>query len=382
MKNLLSVGAALMLTTTAATAGGLDRSGQPVGALFADGRYVELSFGKVTPDVSGSFSVATPLGELTYDSGNVANDYTQLSFAYKTDINDKLSVALIFDQPFGANVDYSEGSVSPEELAATLGALDPSVAQDYPIEGSNAEFRSKGITALARYKLNDNFSVHGGLRYVTIDADATIVLPGVGTYAATYAEASDTQVLIGGAYERKDIAMRVALTYATEMEFSHETEVGGTPVGTTDYIMPASLNLDFQTGIAADTLLMASARWVEWSKTSIDSPGYPANPIVSFDDDKISYAIGIGRRINDNFSASIMVGYEAASGGTSSNLAPTDGNTSVTIGGRYTVGNGLTVSGGYRMVWLGDTETELGGQSPSFADNTASGFGLTIGYTY
>lgn len=54
MKNILTVGAALMLTTTAATAGGIDRSGQSIGAIFEDGKYVELSYGYVTPSVSGS----------------------------------------------------------------------------------------------------------------------------------------------------------------------------------------------------------------------------------------------------------------------------------------------------------------------------------------
>ena len=44
MKNLLTVGAALMLTTTAAYAGGIDRSGQSVGAIFEQGTYVELSY--------------------------------------------------------------------------------------------------------------------------------------------------------------------------------------------------------------------------------------------------------------------------------------------------------------------------------------------------
>jgi long-chain fatty acid transport protein len=45
MRNFLTVGAALMLTTTAATAGGMDRSGQSIGAIFEDGKYVELSYG-------------------------------------------------------------------------------------------------------------------------------------------------------------------------------------------------------------------------------------------------------------------------------------------------------------------------------------------------
>ena len=386
MKQTLTVGAALLATTSMAFAGGLDRSGQGVGAIFQDGNYAELSFGQVTPDVTGGFSVPTLAGEITYDSGNIGDPYTQTGVSLKYDINDQVSVALIFDQPFGANVNYSDGSATPEAVVAAVTALDPTVPDDYPIEGSNAEFRSSAITALGRYKIDDNWSVHGGLRLVTIDADAEVYFAGSPTpYIASYDAASATQVVVGGAYERSDIALRVALTYASEMEFSHETSVVGVPDGVasdTEYKLPQSVNLDFQSGIAEDTLLFGNIRWAEWSTTSINSFGYPANPLVSFENDSISYSLGVGRRINDQLSLSASIGFEAEQDGLASNLAPTDGNTSLTLGARYNVGNGMTVSGGYRMVWVGDAETELGDFNTEFADNTAQGLGITIGYTF
>ena len=45
MKKIFTIGAILLLTTTAATAGGLDRSGQGIGIIFEEGNAVELSFG-------------------------------------------------------------------------------------------------------------------------------------------------------------------------------------------------------------------------------------------------------------------------------------------------------------------------------------------------
>ena len=45
MKQALTVGAALLLTTSMAQAAGLDRSGQGIGVIFEDGNTVELSFG-------------------------------------------------------------------------------------------------------------------------------------------------------------------------------------------------------------------------------------------------------------------------------------------------------------------------------------------------
>ncbi len=78
----------------------------------------------------------------------MAASYNQFSLGVKQDINDKFSVAVIMDQPFGANVDY------------------PASAAPYPLAGSVAEVKSQAITALARYKVSDRFSVHGGLRYL------------------------------------------------------------------------------------------------------------------------------------------------------------------------------------------------------------------------
>ncbi len=100
MTRFLTTGAALLLTTSIAHAGGIDRSGQSITAIFEDGDYAEFSFGMVMPEVSGEVGL--------FDLGNIAPDYTSLGFAVKTDINDQLSLGLIIDQPYGANVEYTE----------------------------------------------------------------------------------------------------------------------------------------------------------------------------------------------------------------------------------------------------------------------------------
>ena len=92
---------ALALSSTSAMAGGLDRSGQNITSIFETGNYAELSFGYVTPDVTGNFAGL-------FESGNVGPAYSQLSFAVKTDLNPKISIGLIVDQPYGAEVNYAD----------------------------------------------------------------------------------------------------------------------------------------------------------------------------------------------------------------------------------------------------------------------------------
>ena len=79
------------------------------------------------------------------------------------------------------------------------------------------------------------------------------------------------------------------------------------------------------------------------------------------------------------FSGSISLGYEAAQGGLSTNLGPTDGYTSRQIGGQYTQGN-MKLLGGVRYVLIGDATTELVGAD--FADNSAIAVGLKVGYRF
>lgn len=81
-----------MLTTTAATAGGLDGSGQGIGIIFEEGNAVELSFGQITPSVTG---IASGLNLGGVGSGNMASPYTQVGLGFKYQVKDNLSLSLI-----------------------------------------------------------------------------------------------------------------------------------------------------------------------------------------------------------------------------------------------------------------------------------------------
>lgn len=113
INRLIGVGA-LALAPLAAQAGGIDRSGQSIGVIFEKGTYAEFSFGSVSPNVSGMQVVTFPpaLGGSTAGSksGDMTNSYLQFGAALKHDYNDKFSVALILEQPFGADVEYDTGT--------------------------------------------------------------------------------------------------------------------------------------------------------------------------------------------------------------------------------------------------------------------------------
>lgn len=335
MKHITKLAIAVSLSAGAAHAGGVDRSGQDIGFIFEKGGYAALSYGSVSPTVK---AVGNPYGD-------VANDYTSTSVAFKMDVNDKLSLGLNVDQPYGAVVTY------PFDFGAQL--------------------NTTAINALVRYKLEGGFSVHGGLSYTSsdgfFDPPSTDAPDG---YKVTINRSTDTGYILGAAWEKPEIAARVALTY-----FSGSDMVD--PLSDSSFNAPQAVNLDFQTGVAADTLVFGSVRWADWSNTVINVAG---SDIVTYDNDTFTYSLGVGRKFNDNWSGAVTLGHEAAQGGIASRLSPTDGNTSIGLGVTYTMDN-IKITGGVRYVKIGNATT-VGLPVNTWADNTATAVGVKIAYTF
>ena len=372
MKYIVTVVGALALTTTLAQAGGIDRSGSSYSALFEKGRVATIGFSTVNPSVSGVFT--HPLAG-AIPTGNMAESYTTLSFSLKGDINDKLAYAIFLNQPYGADAHYTTGIYT----------------------GLEAHWKSTQLAALLKYSFNDRMSVYGGLRLVNskanINIPAQMLAPpatpfALGAYTAK--TDSDTQVgyVVGAAYEIPDIALRVALTYESKIKHNFGTSErfanlngGATITGDTDITLPQSVALDFQTGIAKDTLLFGSVKWSEWSKWHVRPDYYNAvisDEITGFENDVITYELGIGRRINENVSVFARIGYEKADGQEASRLAPTDGMHSIGIGGSWTKDN-VKVTGGVEYVKLGDTFDASG---TKFSGNDALGVGVNVAFTF
>ncbi len=343
MKRVTTVAAALAAVASSADAGALDRSGQGISFMFETGTYAELSFGIVSPSVSNVPAVPPAA------AGDIAPSYFQVSAAYKRDLSDKLSLGVQIDQPYGAHVQYP----------ASLG-------------GGYAELTSSAINVIGRYKFEGGFSAHAGLSYVTIDG--RVFVPTSGVAAQTFSADADVAYLAGVAYERPDIALRVALTY-----FSGSDHALDSSLGTVGTINPGqAVNLDFQTGIAANTLIFGQIRWVDWTDTRVVVP--PAVPLISYVEDRVTYTLGVARKFNDSWSGAVSLGYEEDQGNVQSTLSPTDGFVSVGLAAIYTRDN-MKVTAGIRYVDLGNAVTP----SPAlgrFTDNEAVGVGVKVGWSF
>jgi len=361
MKYLVWATTALLASTAMTQAGGIERSAQSVGILFEEGTYAELGFAWSDPDVTGDWSV------LPINSGDMAPSYLVPSLSYRMDLTDQLSFAFIMGDHVGADASYPVGTT-------------------YPVAGSTAELNGMAYTALLRYEFPSMFSIYGGLRLSQIEATVALpwLLPG---YTAAADGGTELGYVVGAAYERPDIALRVALTYNSAIDHTWQSieTLGATTPGTFETTIPQSLNLEFQSGVAEDTLVFGSIRWVDWSEFDITPPVYTGvtggGSLVNYTDDRITYTLGVGRRFNENWAGALSVVHEPSVGGQSGNLGPTDGRNAVGVGLTWE-NEQFEVSGGVQYSWLGDTFTVPAAGIGNFNDNTAISAGMRIGIRF
>jgi long-chain fatty acid transport protein len=380
MKRFLLASSALAALSSAAVAGGVERSILPLGVLFEEGNYAQLSFGGARADVSGDETVG-PHPVFTLDgaeSGDMTAGFGTVGLAFKGQVTDELALALFYDQPYGADVAYPNGT-------------------NYYAEGARAKLDVDTVTAMLKYRFPTNISVYGGLRYQTMAATASLpYIQSPFDYDVEGERDGATGYIAGVAYEIPEIALRVSLTYSSEIDHKLDTtetsqliELLGIPGGTveslTDITTPQSVTLDFQTGIAADTLLFGSVRWVDWTEFEISPEFYTGSPVglgqdplVEFEDDRWTYTLGLGRSLNETWSVAGIVSYEPSTDSLAGNLGPTDGFTSLGGAVTYTRGN-VDITAGLSHIWLGDAETP---QGSDFEDNTAIAAGVQIGFSF
>jgi long-subunit fatty acid transport protein len=323
----------LALAAGPALGGGIDRSGLGLGPLFEKGNYIELGVASVTPTVR-----ATPNAY-----GDVANDYTTMSLGMKMDLNQKVSLAILVNQPYGVDINY---------IPVSLGA----------------KLDSSAVTLLGRYKFSDSLSVHGGLYSATVGGTFNPAGPGP---IVNIANTSVVGYVLGVAFEKPEIAARVALTW-----FSGTNHIDNSSRSSVN--APQNVNLDFQTGIAKDTLLFGSIRWGEWSTTKVI---VATNTVATWSGNSLDYSLGVGRKFNDNWSGALTVGYSAPSSDAFAQaLNPTNGTVSVGLGVTY-ARDSWKVSAGVQQVTLGNATTR-GLPANTWTGNTATAAGIRIGYSF
>ena len=360
----LTAAAAFTALATGASAGGLDVTGQPISFIFSPGTVAELGFGRVSPSISGNDSLIFGGGP----SGNIADAINAPYASFKHDFNDKLSFGVMFEKPFGAEVSYGFGS--------------------FAFAGTTASADTSSITALVRYKFNDRWSAHGGVRWQR--AEASFLLTGgiygpLSGYNASLKQDDGMGFVAGVAFEIPEYFIRAAVTYSSDIDHTFTTTEAVGPIILVSPVaasMPQSVNFEFTAGVAPKTFVFGGARWVEWSKLQFSPPILSAvspDPLVNFDN-TFTYSFGIGRQFNETWTGLASLIYEPSTNSLTTPLTPTDGFYGGSLGVVYS-NNGYQVQATVAATRIGNTTpfvNALGTTVSSFTSNTSVAYGVKL----
>ena len=373
---------AILLSTlplTPALAAGLDRSGQSIAAFLQPGNYAEAGISVLDPTVKGKDLIKNNVSDM-------AEDYYFPSAAIKVQATEQISLGLLYDQPFGADAMYNL-----EQSMFTNG-----------IEATKVEVETHNLSALIGYQPTENWNFYAGPVWQTVEADISLrgqayispkdptkVLSG---YDIKIHEEEAFGWLAGFAYQIPEIALKTSVTYRSEIKHkaksveTHKLMPMLNVESQLDAITPQSVNIDFQTGVAANTLAFANIRWVHWDQFAV-TPKFlnsaSGNNLIDYSDDQWSATVGVGRKFNSHWSGSASVGYDSGAGNPVTTLGPTEGYWSVGLGGQYSPAENYFIQAGVKYFWLGDATARTGTTDVGeFEDNYALGYGLKIGYRF
>ncbi|MCS3528504.1 OmpP1/FadL family transporter [Acinetobacter johnsonii] len=395
-----------LIPTTSVFAAGLDRSGQSIAAFLQPGNYFEAGISILDPEVTGKDTSGN-------QTGDMASDYYFPHAALKIQATDHFSVGLIYDQPFGADAEYSGNSTFVEN-------------RPVPFQGgTSVTVDTQNLNLLFGYQPNENWNLYAGAVYQTVDG--TVLLRGT-TYSVfngyDFRTGEDESVgwLAGVAYQIPEIALKASVTYRSEIEhkMTADENFGAAgfitgpasalnPVmtalnassGETKLTTPQSVNIDFQTGIMANTVAFANLRWVDWSNFKVQpynfaklsqvlgQSGLVANKpngfnLIDYKEDQISATVGVGRKFNERWGGNVSVGWDSGAGNPVTTLGPTEGFWSVGTGVRFSPAENYFIGAGVKYFWLGDADAVTGAHSNAgkFTNNDAIAYGLNIGYKF
>lgn len=289
-------------------AAGLERSPQQIDALFEQGTYAEVGYTHISPDITGKDASGNYISDM-------AGDFQSLNYAVKTDLNSKLRLAVIYDEPFGAKVEFDGAN---NFIATDRPAADAKTRVDV---------KSKNVTALLGYKLNENVMVYGGPALQEIEAE--VHLRGLNYalnsgYNNTFDDIAVGWVT-GISYAKPEIGLLASLTYRSEVE--HKTTIQeDVPLADLlgmDYshsnqgsiTTPESINLNLQTGLNMTTAVFAKVRYVPWSDFAYYPPILKASttaalgkglPLVDYSEDQIAVELGLGKRLSPKLAIAVF----------------------------------------------------------------------------
>ena len=390
MKNILTASILATVVSTPLFSGGWETGRLDNAFMYEEGGFGQFGVLSVNYDVGAN--IQHPLAP----KHKMAKNQSRTAFAVKMGLGD-------FDLGLTR---YHSGAIQLDGQGGNLDGCDPTtaaIALCSVVPSADVTIYSTAL--LARYSVNENISVFGGLnQFALSDSDVTTI---AGYYKVD--AKSENVTVLGAAYEIPDIALRVEAVFQEETNTSLSASsslsplLPTTPISGASYTIPETLTLNVQSGIAENTLLFGSIHQQSWDTAQIVIPenlnginpvtfaaDTPVSAVGSSFSDKTSYSIGVGRKISDKLSLSISYSQEDGGGPTTDDpFTLSDGSQGITFGARYSLNDNMTVSAGYNYTTAGDVnvvhEVAPGvpsGLTANYTDNSTSALGVRLAFNF
>ena len=388
----------LALSTTVAHAGGWETGRLDTGFLYQDGSYLEASYGSLDYSINGTTQAN--------QKHEMAKDQKRMSLSGKFEVGN-FDIGLT---SFGSGAIQMDGqaaavdtstcttalgnyTIAARAAAQAQGTATPTPTADMSVQanlmGANcsvvpsADVKLNTQALMSRYSFNDKYSVVAGVRQAKLKTSS------LNTLAATYIvdAVNKTGVVYGFAYERPDIALKLEVLRSEKITVGLTGKAAGALPLTGTLVVPEATTISFQTGIAENTLLMASAYLVNWTGSDIElnvAASASLNQKSDFSN-TTSYSLGLGRRLNEATSASLTYSWEEGTnrgGASTSPFTMSNGSQTLAAGVKHKI-ESITISGGISYTKVGDVDvTHSTGLTANYAGNTVTAVGVKFGYNF
>ena len=320
-------------------AAGIQISDQSIQSFLEPNHYVELSYAELYANVSGQLPQTKNLKQLgvqDFSTGNLVNDYHFVNVAAKLELTPKFSFGLIYDRPYGANIDYQYNPKTDSTQQI--------------LESGSIKFYSENISLILGYQPSTQWNLYAGTAYQQFGGELNVfgenysVMSG---YHAKFNKSNGQGWLAGLSYQIPEYAFKTALTYRSKIEHKSNVkedllgqDLEFVPFSKTEFDTPQSVNLDFQTGLSHQFLLYSSLRWVNWKNFAIQPTQFggvvnyfsvlypnavtPFN-LIDYRKDQWSAKLGLARSFTNQWSGTTEFLWDSGNDNPSGTLNPSNG---------------------------------------------------------
>ena len=385
MTRILTLTALCALAASPTLAGGWETGKLDTGFLYENGNYAELSYGSLNYAINATTQTNT--------SHKMAKNQTRRSLSGKFTIGN-IDVGITSFDSGAIQMDGQSAAANRGTCATAVAALAgdttqaPTVISNCSIAAS-ADVMVNTQSIVAKYNINDSFSIIGGLRKANVDSST------VQTLKTNYAldKVSKSGKVYGAVYQIPDIALKFEIMHSEAIKMGLTGNASGLMAPATlpfasdsKMAVPKATTIKFQTGIAEDTLLTASAHRVNWNAAQIDVKitGASSLNVASEFIDTTAYSVGLGRKFTEKTSGSLSYSWEKGAGATSgSGFTMSNGSKTLSLGLKHQTNN-LTLRCGVSYTKVGDVFVSAVSDlvTANYANNSVTAFGLKASFDF